>query len=140
VVSLVATQELGVPRVLARVNHPKNLWMFNETWGVDVSVSTPHLLTALVEEAVTVGTLVRLLQFEGGKAGLEEVTLAATSPAAGKQVSELRLPRNCTIVAVLREHSVIGPRGDTSLEVGDEVIVLVTSDAEEDVRAALIGS
>jgi trk system potassium uptake protein len=139
VVSLLAKQEFGVPRVVARVNHPKNEWMFNETWGVDVSVSTPHLLTALVEEAVTVGTLVRLLQFEGGKAGLEEVTLADSSPAVGKSVVELRLPRNCTIVAVLRERSVIVPRGDTVLEVGDEVIVLVTSDAEDDVRAALIG-
>jgi trk system potassium uptake protein TrkA len=140
VVSLLAKQEFGVPRVVARVNHPKNEWMFNETWGVDVSVSTPHLLTALVEEAVTVGTLVRLLQFEGGKAGLEEVTLAEGSPAAGQQVQALRLPRNCTIVAVLREQSVIVPRGDTVLEVGDEVIVLATSDAEDDVRAALIGS
>ena len=140
VVSLLAKQEFGVPRVVARVNHPKNEWMFNETWGVDVSVSTPHLLTALVEEAVTVGTLVRLLQFEGGKAGLEEVTLAESSPAAGQQVAELRLPRNCTIVAVLRERSVIVPRGDTRLEVGDEVIVLATADAEDDVRAALIGS
>jgi trk system potassium uptake protein TrkA len=140
VVSLLAKQEFGVPRVVARVNHPKNEWMFNETWGVDVSVSTPHMLTALVEEAVTVGTLVRLLQFEGGKAGLEEVTLAETSPAAGLQVSELRLPRNCTIVAVLRDQSVIVPRGDTKLEVGDEVIVLSTTDAEDDVRAALIGS
>jgi len=140
VVSLLAKQEFGVPRVVARVNHPKNEWMFNETWGVDVSVSTPHLLTALVEEAVTVGTLVRLLQFEGGKAGLEEVTLAESSPAAGQQVQQLRLPRNCTIVAVLRDQSVIVPRGDTTLEVGDEVIVLATSDAEDDVRAALIGT
>ena len=140
VVSLLAKQEFAVPRVIARVNDPKNYWMFNETWGVDVSVSTPHLLTALVEEAVTVGTLVRLLQFEGGKAGLEEVTLADSSPAAGKQVSELRLPRNCTIVAVLREKTVIVPRGDTTLEVGDEVIVLATGDAENDVREALIGA
>jgi trk system potassium uptake protein TrkA len=140
VVSLLAKQEFGVPRVLARVNHPKNEWMFNEMWGVDVSVSTPHLLTALVEEAVTVGTLVRLLQFEGGKAGLEEVTLAASSPAAGQPVSALKLPRNCTIVAVLRDQNVIVPRGDTVLEVGDEVIVLSTSDAEDDVRAALIGT
>ena len=139
VVSLLAKQEFGVPRVVARVNHPKNEWLFNETWGVDVSVSTPHLLTALVEEAVTVGTLVRLLQFEGGKAGLEEVTLAESSPAAGRAVADLRLPRNCTIVAVLRDQTVIVPRGDTTLEVGDEVIVLSTSDAEQDVRAALIG-
>ena len=139
VVSLVAKQEFGVPRVVARVNHPKNEWMFNETWGVDVSVSTPHLLTALVEEAVTVGALVRLLNFEGGKAGLEEVTLADTSPAAGQAISALHLPRNCTIVAVIRDRAVIVPRGDTTLEVGDEVIVLSTNDAEADVRAALIG-
>src|SRR3954470_19712137 len=84
VVSLLAKQEFAVPRVVARVNHPKNEWLFNETWGVDVSVSTPHLLTALVEEAVSVGTLVRLLQFEDAR--LVEVTLAEGSPAAGKQI------------------------------------------------------
>jgi trk system potassium uptake protein TrkA len=138
VVSLLAKQEFGVPRVVARVNHPSNEWMFNETWGVDVSVSTPHLLTALVEEAVTVGTLVRLLQFEGGKAGLEEVTLAESSPAAGQQISTLRLPRSCTIVAVIRDQSVLVPRGDTTLEVGDEVMVLTTADSDADVRAAFI--
>src|SRR3954453_21058612 len=76
VVSLLAKQEFGVPRVIARVNHPKNEWMFNENWGVDVSVSTPQLMSALVEEAVSVGRLVRLLSFEGGKARLAEVRLA----------------------------------------------------------------
>ena len=62
VVSLLAKQEFAVPRVIARVNHPKNEWLFNETWGVDLSVSTPHLITALVDEAVSVGRLVRLFQ------------------------------------------------------------------------------
>ena len=80
VVSLLAKQEFAVPRVIARVNHPKNEWLFNENWGVDLSVSTPHLITALVEEAVTVGRLVRILQFEGGQARLVEVTLADDSP------------------------------------------------------------
>ena len=65
---------------MARVNHPKNQWLFNESWGVDVSVSTPQLLTALVEEAVSVGSLVRLLQFQGGAAHLVEITLAEDSP------------------------------------------------------------
>src|SRR6202045_2553586 len=76
VISLLAKQEFAVPRVVARVNHPKNQWLFNESWGVDVSVSTPHLLTALVEEAVSVGSLVRLLAFQGGDAHLVEGTLA----------------------------------------------------------------
>ena len=63
VVSLLAKTEFGVPRVVARVNHPKNEWMFDESWGVDVAVSTPRMLSALVEEAVSVGDLVRLFTF-----------------------------------------------------------------------------
>jgi trk system potassium uptake protein TrkA len=139
VVSLLAKQEFAVPRVVARVNHPKNRWLFNETWGVDVSVSTPHLLTALVEEAVSVGSLVRLLQFAEGEARLVEVTLAEDSPAKGLPLSELDLPRDATIVAVVRDSRVVVPRGDTVLYASDEVIALVTERSEEPVKALLVG-
>ncbi len=140
VISLLAKQEFGVPRVVARVNNPKNEWMFNEMWGVDVAVSTPHLLTALVEEAVSVGSFVRLLSFEGGKAKLAEVTLAVGSPAVDKEISELGLPRDSTVVAVLRNDHVVVPRGDTAVRAGDEVIVLVTTDSEDAVRLILTGN
>ena len=90
VMSLLAKQEFAVPRVIARVNHPKNEWLFNENWGVDLSVSTPHLITALVEEAVTVGRLVRILQFEGGQARLVEVTLADDSPVIDRALKRHR--------------------------------------------------
>lgn len=139
VVSLLAKQEFAVPRVVARVNHPKNAWLFNESYGVDVSVSTPHLLTALVEEAVSVGSLVRLLQFEGGEARLVEVTLADNSPAAGRTVAELDVPRDATVVAVVRSGHVVVPRGDTVVEAGDEVLALVTPDSEEVLKTILIG-
>ena len=139
VISLLAKQEFAVPRVIARVNHPKNQWLFNETWGVDVSVSTPHLLTALVEEAVSVGSLVRLLQFEGGEARLVEVTLADDTPAAGTPLAELGIPRDATVVAVVRDRHVVVPRGDTVLRAGDEVLALVTPDSENDLRSILIG-
>jgi trk system potassium uptake protein TrkA len=137
VISLIAKQEFAVPRVVARVNNPKNHWMFNESWGVDVAVSTPHLLTALVEEAVSVGSLVRLLSLEGG-ARLVEVTLAANSPAAGKAISDLAIPRDATICAVVRERHVIVPRGETTLAAGDEVIALVTGDVEDDVKRLFV--
>ncbi|HET9601161.1 MAG TPA: TrkA family potassium uptake protein [Acidimicrobiales bacterium] len=140
VVSLLAKQEFGVPRVVARVNNPKNEWMFNQLWGVDVAVSTPHLITALVQEAVSVGSFVRLLSFEGGKAKLAEVTLAEGSPAADKEIVELNLPRDATVVAVIRQERVVVPRGDTLIRVGDEVVVLVTSESEDEVRAILTGS
>lgn len=139
VVSLLAKQEFGVPRVVARVNNPDNEWMFTDTWGVDVSVSTPHLLTGLVEEAVNVGSFVRLLSLDQGRARLAEVTLADTSPAAGREIVALGLPRESTIVALLRRSQVVVPRGDTVLQVGDEVMVLVTGDAEADLRQILVG-
>ena len=138
VISLLAKQEFAVPRVVARVNHPKNQWLFNESWGVDVSVSTPQLLTALVEEAVSVGSLVRLLQFKGGVAHLVEITLAEDSPANDTAIADLAFPRDAVVVAVVRADRLVVPRGDTTLQSGDEVLVLVTADAEDAVHALFI--
>jgi trk system potassium uptake protein TrkA len=140
VVSLLAKQEFAVPRVIARVNHPKNEWLFNENWGVDLSVSTPHLITALVEEAVSVGRLVRILQFERGQARLVEVTLAENAPVVDRALKDVDVPRDVTVVAVVRGEHVVMPRGDTVFEAGDEVLAMVTPDSEENVRTILTGA
>lgn len=138
VASLLAKQEFGVPRVIARVNHPANEWMFTEMWGVDIAVSAPHLLSALVEEAVSVGSIVRLLRVAGGKARLIEVTLSDDSPVIGRQLVDAGFPRGSSVVAIVRSGNVVVPRGDTSFHVGDEVIVLVTDEAEAEVTALLV--
>jgi trk/ktr system potassium uptake protein len=140
VISLLAKQEFAVPRVIARVNHPKNEWMFNENWGVDLSVSTPHLITALVEEAVSVGRLVRILQFERGQARLVEVTLAENSPVIDQALKDIDVPRDVTVVAVVRGEHVVMPRGDTVFEAGDEVLAMVTPVSEENLRGILTGA
>ncbi len=138
VTSLLAKQEFGVPRVLARVNHPKNEWLYNEAWGVDVAVSTPRMLTALVEEAVTVGDLVKLMTLEQGRASLSELTMAADSPVLGKTVGEVLWPPDTALVAVLREGHVLMPSPQLSLEAGDELLVVATADRDADL-AALLG-
>ncbi|MDQ3987259.1 MAG: TrkA family potassium uptake protein [Actinomycetota bacterium] len=140
VVALLAKQEFAVPRVVARVNHPDNEWLFRESWGVDVAVSTPHLLTSIVEEAVSVGDLVRLLNLEQGKVSLMEVTLAEGSPAEGRVVRDLNMPSDCTLVAIVRDRHVISPRDETPLRAGDEVLALTAAEAEGDLRRALTGS
>ncbi|HEX2294052.1 MAG TPA: TrkA family potassium uptake protein [Actinomycetota bacterium] len=139
VISLLAKQEFAVPRVVARVNHPDNEWLFTESWGVDVAVSTPHLLASLVEEAVSVGDLVRLLNLEQGKVSLLEVTLAPATPAVGKTVADLKMPPDCALVAIVRERHVITPQPETPLQVGDEVLALSSPAAEADLKRALIG-
>ena len=139
VISLLAKQEFAVPRVVARVNNSKNQWLFNEGWGVDISVSTPQLITAIVEEAVSVGSLVRLLQFEGGSSHLVEVTLAPESPAVGATLGAVGIPREAAVVAIVRDGRLVVPRTETVLQHGDEVLVLVTQDAEPEVRKGLVG-
>ena len=139
VISLLAKQEFAVPRVIARVNHPDNEWLFTESWGVDIAVSTPHLLTSLVEEAVSVGDLVRLLRLEQGKVALLEVTLAEGSPADGTTVGALSLPADSSLVAVVRDGHVIAPRSETPLHAGDEVLALAGAEAENDLRRVLTG-
>ena len=139
VTSLLAKQEHGVPRVLARVNHPRNEWMFTEQWGVDQAVSVPHVLTGLAEEAVTVGDLVRLFRLEGGRIALVEMTIPDTSPNAGRPLYELRLPADSAIVAVLREGHVVIPQPETMIAVGDEVLALSSAEAETALRLTIVG-
>lgn len=140
VISLLAKQEFAVPRVIARVNHPDNQWLFTESWGVDVAVSTPHLLTALVEEAVSVGDLVRLLSLEQGKVALVEITLAEDSPVVGKSLGDLGLPTDCTLVAIVRDRHVIAPTDETSLYSGDEILALASPEAEPELLTVLTTS
>ncbi len=139
VISLLAKQEFAVPRVVARVNHPDNLWLFTDTWGVDVAMSMPHLLTSLVEEAVSVGDLVRLLSLEQGKVALLEVRLAEGSPAEGKTVADLKIPVDCSLVAVVRDRHVIPPTADTPLHTGDEILAIAAPEAESDLKRELTG-
>ena len=135
VVSLLAKTEFAVPRVLARINNPKNEWLFNDAWGVDVAVSTPRLITALVEEAVSVGDLVRLMRFEQGQAALVELTLGTDSKLAGQLVAHLRLPRDCALVAILRDGRVVLPAPDAPIEGGDELFFITTT-AEVEIELA----
>ncbi|MEU8813853.1 TrkA family potassium uptake protein [Actinoplanes sp. NPDC048796] len=140
VVSLLAKTEFAVPRVVARVNRAENEWLFNEQWGVDVAVSKPRLMAALVEEAVTVGDLVRLMTFRQGEANLVEITLPRNAPYEGQPVRSVPLPRDSALVAILRGKRVMVPTGDDPLEAGDELIFVCTTEVEEQIRAVVLGS
>ena len=137
VISLLAKTEYGVPRVVARVNHPKNEWMFDESWGVDVAVSTPRMLVALVEEAVSVGDLVRLFTFRQGDANLVEITLSSDSPVVGQRVGDQRWPSDTALVAIVRGPRVIAPTADDPLDAGDELLFVTAPDQEPELQRLL---
>ena len=140
VVALLAKTEFAVPRTVGRVNHPSNEWLFSESWGVDVSVSTPRLMSALVEEAVTVGDLVRLFTFRQGNVSLVELTLPDDSPYVGKRVAGVVWPTDVVLVAILRDGSIQTPESDRSLEAGDELLFVAAEQVEEEIAYLLAPS
>jgi trk system potassium uptake protein TrkA len=131
VTSLLAKTEFGVPRTVGRVNHPNNEWLFTEAWGVDVNVSTPRIMSALVEEAVTVGDLVRLFTFRQGNANLVELTLPGDSPYVGKPSGLIPYPDNCALVSILRDGQVYRPDADQPVEAGDELLFVASAEVED---------
>ena len=137
VTSLLAKTEFGVPRTVGRVNHPNNEWLFTEAWGVDVNVSTPRIMSALVEEAVTVGDLVRLFTFRQGNANLVELTLPADSPYVGKPTGLIPFPDNCALVSILRDGQVYVPDNEQPIEAGDELLFVVQEDREDELERLL---
>jgi trk system potassium uptake protein len=137
VTSLLAKTEFSVPRTVARVNHPNNEWLFNESWGVDVNVSTPRIMSALVEEAVTVGDLVRLFTFRQGNANLVEMTMPGDSPFVGKPVGLVPWPENCSLVTILRDGQVYTPGNDQPIEAGDELLFVAAADSETELQHLL---
>jgi trk system potassium uptake protein TrkA len=137
VVSLLAKTEFGVGRTVGRVNNPKNDWMFDGSWGVDVAVNTPRLMTALVEEAVEIGDVVRLLTLQTGVSSLVEFTVPADSDVVGLTVGQIDWPEDCTLVAILRDQKSLAPSRDDVVDHRDELFFISTIAAEDDLRRLL---
>jgi trk system potassium uptake protein len=138
VASLLGKTEYGVPRVVARVNHPKNEWMFDSAWGVDVAVSTPRIISALVEEAVSVGDVVRLFSFRKGEANLVEITLPDSAACCGKTVGEVELPEDASLAAIVRDGHVLTPKDHDVFAAGDELLFVASARAEELLKSCFI--
>ena len=138
VASLLGKTEYGVPRVVARINHPKNEWMFDSSWGVDVAVSTPRIISALVEEAVSVGDVVRLFSFRQGQASLVELTLPDNSSCLGLTVEEITLPENSALAAIVRDGRVVTPKPHEVFTAGDELLFVATPEAEDLLKQCFI--
>lgn len=138
VASLLGKTEYGVPRVVARVNHPKNEWLFDAAWGVDVAVSTPRIISALVEEAVSVGDVVRLFSFRNGQANLVELTLPDDSLCVGKTVEEVPLPEQSVLSAIVRDGRVIAAKPHDVFSAGDELLFIASTKAESELKSCFI--
>jgi trk system potassium uptake protein TrkA len=125
VIATLSRFEFSVRRVIARVNNPRNAWLFTPEMGVDVFINQADLMAKLIAEEMSLGDMMTLVKLRRGEVSLVERRIEAGAPAAGKAVRELELPAGCTLAAIIRAGAVLAPRGETRLLPDDEVIAVV---------------
>ena len=125
VVTSLARFEFGVPRIIARVNNPKNAWLFTAEMGVDVALNQADLMGHLIVEEMSLGDMMTLLKLRKGEYALVEEKVHPEAIAVGRAVRELDLPAECVLTAIIRKGRLIIPRGDTVLQPADEVLAVV---------------
>jgi len=138
VVCSLARLEFKVPRIIARVNNPKNAWLYTPEMGVDVALNQADLLARLIAEEMSLGDMMTLLKLRKGQYSLVEEKVDPHAVANGKAVRDLNLPQRCVLAAIIRKGELIIPRGDTLLQAADEVLAVVHT-AELPKLAALLG-
>jgi trk system potassium uptake protein TrkA len=122
----------GVGRTIARVNNPRAAWLFERSlFDVDVMVNQPAILASLIEEEMSMGDMMTLLKLDRGRFSIVEEKIPAGAPAVGKTIAALGVPAGAHIVAILRRHEMVIPRGDTELEVGDELVAICEPEVAE---------
>jgi trk system potassium uptake protein TrkA len=132
VIGYLAKTRYNVPRVIARVNHPKNAWLFDRKFHIDVAVNQAQILSTLIEEEMSLGDMMVLLKLRRGRFALVEERIPPGAFAVGKSIQEIDFPRNSVIAAIIRGGRIVVPRGTTQFEAGDEVLALVASEAAEE--------
>ncbi len=137
VISYLSKFEYDVPKVIGRVNNPKNRWLFNKSWGVDVEVSTPDIIAKIIEEETTLGEVVTVMKLQASDVSLVEITLTDDALALEKPLSELAMPPETLIVTVVREDAMMIPKADTVLREGDKVLAVTNIQNKEALETML---
>ncbi len=124
----IARQKFNVGRTIARVNNPRNAWLFGEHFGVDVRVNQAEIISSLIEEEMSLGDMMTLLKLRRGNYALVEEKIPGGAVAIGKELRDLHLPSQCVLAAIFRNGEVVVPHGDTTFELGDEVLAITDSE------------
>lgn len=139
VIGQLAKYTFKVNRTIARINNPKNDWLFTTQWGIDIAVSAVHIIAKIIQEEATLGDIITLLKLKKGAITLVELIISDTSNAVGKAIKELPLPpETALIAAILRDDQILVPKGETVIQHNDQILALATTENEEKLKKALL--
>jgi len=134
-ICFLARQRYHVPRTIARINNPRNAWLFDDKFHVDVALNTAEIMASMIEEEMSLGDMMTLLKLRRGRYSVIEEKIPPGAPAVGVAIKDLQLPEECIIAAIIRHGKVILPRGITTLEAGDEVLAVADPEGVDKLAA-----
>lgn len=134
-ICFLARQRYNVPRTIARINNPRNAWLFDKKFHVDVALNTAEIMANMIEEEMSLGDMMTLLKLRRGRYSVIEEKIPPGAPAIGVAIKDLQLPEECVIAAIIRHGKVILPRGITTLEAEDEVLAVVDPEGADKLAA-----
>lgn len=132
VICYLAREVFGVKRIIARINNPRNDWLFDEKFHVDVSLNHAEVMARLIEEEMSLGDMMTLLKLRRGDFSLVEEKIPSGARAVGKAIKDLALPEQCVVAAIIRHGKIVVPRGDTVLQSDDEVLAVTDREGADD--------
>ncbi|OGO67598.1 MAG: potassium transporter TrkA [Chloroflexi bacterium RBG_19FT_COMBO_56_12] len=134
-ICFLARRRYNVLRTIARINSPRNAWLFDDKFHVDVALNTAEIMASMIEEEMSLGDMMTLLKLRRGRYSIIEEKIPPGAPAIGIAIKDLQLPEECIIAAIIRKGKVILPRGTSALEVGDEVLAVVDHEGADKLAA-----
>jgi trk system potassium uptake protein TrkA len=137
VVCMLSKHEYEVPHTIARINNPKNEWLFRESFGVDIALSNTHMIAKILQEEIALGDIVTLLKLKKGDVSLVELKIEPNSPGVGKEIKDLSLPADVMFVSIIRGNDFLLPKGSTVLATGDEILAITSATGEPQLSKAL---
>ena len=133
----IAREMFNIPRTIARVNNPRNAWLFNENFNVDVALNSANVLASLIREEMSMGDMMTLLKLRRGKYSLVEEKVPAGAKAIGVAIKDMGLPNECVIAAIIRNGNITLPRGDFTFMEDDEVLAIADPVAAQQLSVLL---
>jgi len=132
-----ARKRYQVVRTIACINNPRNAWLFDQKFNVDVALNQSDILANLIEQEMSLGDMMTLLKLRRGRFSLVSESIPENARAVGIAIKDLHLPRNCVIAAVIRQGEIVIPRGPLCLEPADEVLAIVDDEGADELAALL---
>jgi trk system potassium uptake protein TrkA len=138
IIAQVAKGRFDVPRTVARINNPRNEFIFSEL-GIDATVSATQVILSVIQQAIPEHPFVHLLTLQDGGVEFVELQLFDDSPATGRALSAMEMPPDTALPLLIRRGKPVVVQPETTFETHDRLIAVTTSDQESELRRRFIG-